>query len=574
MVRRANRPDFIGLVFFALSTYVIAAGVNAAEIKPVTATRGMVFSVSPSASAVGASILRAGGNAVDAAVATAMALAVTYPPAGNIGGGGFMLVLPAPGVEPVCIEYRETAPAAATETMFTLGETHLSAKAVGVPGTVHGLALAHRKYGRLPWNVLLQPAIGLARDGFAVDAALARSLNHVLADKKSRRCTEMLRVYRAPHSTTWERGDRLRQPDLAATLERIANQGPNGFYRGTTARKIVAEMKAGGGIITLEDLDRYRAKVRAPIHGTYRGFDIYGPPPPSSGGIVLIEMLNMLEPFKLREYGRWAPDTVHLMIEVMRRAYLDRARYLGDRDFVTIPTRLTTKDYAARLGARIDRRRATPSTSLAPEISLADGESSTTHFSIVDAHGMAVANTFTLEQSYGSRIMVRGAGFLLNNEMGDFNWTPGHTDRRGRIGTQPNRIAPGKRMLSSQTPVLVLHHGNPYLVTGSPGGRTIINTVLCVILNTLEFEMDLPAAIAAPRLHHQWLPDKVRFAAWREAPYRKLVTRLESMGHVFESRAGKQGDAHSILVDSTRHVLVGVADNRISGKAVGVDPLE
>jgi len=241
---------------------------------------------------------------------------------------------------------------------------------------------------------------------------------------------------------------------------------------------------------------------------------------------------------------------------------------------VTIPTRLTTKEYAARLGARIDRQRATPSTSLAPEISLADGESSTTHFSIVDANGMAVANTYTLEQSYGSRIMVRGAGFLLNNEMGDFNWTPGHTDRLGRIGTQPNRIAPGKRMLSSQTPVLVLHHGNSYLVTGSPGGRTIISTVLCVILNTLEFEMDLPSAIAAPRLHHQWLPDKVRFAAWREAPYCKLVTRLESMGHVFDSRAGKQGDAHSIFIDSARHVLVGVADNRISGKAVGVDVLE
>lgn len=569
MASRTNRC-FITIMLFALLLNTAVVRARGAGIQPVTATRGMVVSVSAPASRVGASILRAGGNAVDAAVATALALAVTYPPAGNIGGGGFMMVLPAPGREPICIDYRETAPAAATERMFLLGETHLSAKAVGVPGTVRGLALAHRRYGHLEWKSLVEPAVQLARDGFPVDSALARSLNQILADKQSRPFSEMCRVFAPVDGKLWHAGDNLRQPELAATLQLIADKGPFGFYAGATAERIVAEMKARGGLISIADLAAYRAKVRAPIHGTYRDYDVYGPPPPSSGGIVLVEMLNILEPFHLRELGRWEPETVHLMIEAMRRAYLDRAHYLGDQDFVSIPARLTSKKYAAELAARINRQKVTPSATLAPEIKIAGEGSSTTHFSIVDANGMAVANTFTLEQSYGSRIMVRRAGFLLNNEMGDFNWTPGHTDRKGRIGTVPNRIEPGKRMLSSQTPVLVLHHGRPYLVTGSPGGRTIINTVLCVLLNTLEFDADLAQAVAMPRLHHQWLPDEVRLSAYRDPAYHDLVTRLKAMGHTFDEHAGRQGDAHSIRVDAAKHVLIGVADNRISGKAVGV----
>ncbi len=539
--------------------------------KPVTSNKGMVVSVSEPASRAGAAMLRRGGNAVDAAVTTAFSLAVTYPPAGNIGGGGFMMVLPKPGMQPVCVEYRETAPAAATPTMFSLTDSRLSPKMVGVPGTVRGLELAHATFGKLSWSTLLQPAIRLADQGFSVDASLARSLNKVLKDDKSLPFKEMRRVYAPPSGKAWQAGDRLVQPDLAGTLRRIAQQGADGFYRGPVAARIVREMQEGNGLISNADLDTYHANLRTPIHGTFHRYDVYGPPPPSSGGIVLIEMLNMVERFGLRKKGRWSPETIHLMIESMRRAYLDRARYLGDQDFVAIPKRLTTKDYAASLASKIDTQKATRSLVLAPEIPIADEGTSTTHFSVIDKQGMAVANTFTLEQSYGARVMVRGAGFLLNNEMGDFNWRPGHTDKKGRIGTEPNTIAPRKRMLSSQTPVLVLKDGKPCLITGSPGGRTIINTVFCVVLNVLEFNMPLPEAIAAPRLHHQWLPDQVRFAGFKLDRYQDLVQQLRSMGHRFNPKAGRQGDAHSIYVDAKTGIRTGVADTRISGKAVAAD---
>jgi gamma-glutamyltranspeptidase/glutathione hydrolase len=329
-------------------------------------------------------------------------------------------------------------------------------------------------------------------------------------------------------------------------------------------------MERGGGIISLRDLRDYRAKIRRPIHGTFRSYDVYGPPPPSSGGIVLIQMLNVLEQFDLRQRGRLSPDSCHVLIETMRRAYLDRARHLGDRDFVTIPQHLTSKAYAAKLARQIDRRRATPSDTLAPEIPLAEEAPSTTHFSVIDDNGMAVSNTYTLERSYGARVMVRDQGFLLNNEMGDFNWVPGRTDRSGRIGTRPNQIAPGKRMLSSQSPTMVLHRGEPFLLVGSPGGRTIINTVLCTILNVVEFEMDLPAAIAAPRWHHQWLPDRARFEGVETREHRQLVEELKKRGHEF-APPRPQGDAHCILVRPGTGDYVGVADTRISGKAVAVE---
>ncbi len=540
------------------------------DLVPVTSQRGIVVSVSAPASEVGAAIMQGGGNAVDAAVATAFALAVTYPPAGNIGGGGFMMVLPGLGDEPVCIDYRETAPAAATATLFALDESRLGAKTVGVPGTVRGLELAHRLYGKLPWSDVVAPAIRLARDGCRIDQALAKSVNEILQDKDSTPFSEMLRVFHPPNPASWQAEDRLVQPELAGTLERIAREGAEGFYRGPVADAIVHEMHTGGGLITLADLADYRAKVRRPIHGTFRGFDVYAPPPPSSGGIVLVQMLNVLETFNLRSKGFAAPEVKHLMIEVMRRGFLDRARYLGDQDLVSIPAHLTSKQYAAELAAQIDPDHATASEILAPDIPLVPETPHTTHFSIVDSRGMAVANTYTLEQSYGSRIMVRGHGFLLNNEMGDFNWVPGHTDRQGRIGTEPNQIAPAKRMLSSQTPVLVLRDGKPYLVTGSPGGRTIINTVLCVVLNVLEFQMDLASAIAAPRWHHQWLPDQVRFEALNEPVHLPVIQRLRSLGHVFEAQPTAQGDAHSIMIDSVSGTMTGVADSRISGKAVAV----
>ncbi len=321
-------------------------------------------------------------------------------------------------------------------------------------------------------------------------------------------------------------------------------------------------MKAGGGLITRDDLAAYRANERKPIHGTYRGYDIYAPPPPSSGGTCLVEMLNILENFDLRKQGRWSAETLHLMIESMRRAYLDRARHLGDPAFTTVPAKLTTKEYARTLARGIDLTKATRSEDLAKDIPLAREGDSTTHFSVIDKDGMAVANTTTLERSFGSRVVVRGAGFLLNDEMIDFNWRPGVTDRSGGIGTEPNQIAPGKRMLSSQTPTIVARDGKVVLVTGSPGSRTIINTVLCVVVNVIDFDMDARAAVDAPRLHHQWLPDEARFEGMRDYP--EAVAKLKAMGH--KVLGIWQGDAHTIRVDPKTGAYQGAEDRRIDGK--------
>ncbi|HEV3236027.1 MAG TPA: gamma-glutamyltransferase, partial [Gemmataceae bacterium] len=461
---------------------------------------GMVVSVSASGSEVGKDILLKGGNAVDAAVATAFALAVTYPAAGNIGGGGFMMIYPGHGAEPVLIDYRETAPVASTKTMFEKREGLFGHLVVGVPGTVRGLALAHQKFGKLPWKEVVEPAVRLAAKGFAMDANLANSLNGIVSNTKE--YPELQRVYGKKGKPSWEPGDRLIQTDLAITLQSIADQGPDAFYKGDIADKIVSEMKSANGLITKEDLIKYEAKARTPIHGTYRGYDIYGPPPPSSGGICLVEMLNILESFDLHKQGRWSTETVHLMIEAMRRAYCDRARYLGDADFVSIPSKLIAKEYAHELAKGIDLKKATRSEDLAKDIPLAKEGDSTTHFSVIDRNGMAVSNTYTLERSYGSRVVVKGAGFLLNDEMMDFNWKPGITNRNGSIGTAPNQIAPGKRMLSSQTPTIVAKNGKAFLITGSPGSRTIINTVLGIVVNVIDFEMPIQEAVDAPRLHH------------------------------------------------------------------------
>jgi gamma-glutamyltranspeptidase/glutathione hydrolase len=328
-------------------------------------------------------------------------------------------------------------------------------------------------------------------------------------------------------------------------------------------------MKRGGGLITHKDLAGYRAKEREPVHGTYRGYDVYGPPPPSSGGVALVEMLNILEGFELRKRGRHSAEAVHLMIEAMRRAYRDRAAYLGDPDFVKVPAFLTSKEYARKLAAGIDPRKATPSADLADGIplSVAPEGSNTTHFSVIDRDGLAVANTYTLESSFGSRVVVRGAGFLLNDEMGDFNPRPGVTDRRGRIGTPPNQVAPGKRMLSSMTPTIVAKDGKAVLVTGSPGGRTIINTVLCVVLNVLEYELPVREAVDAPRLHHAWFPDVVEMErGLREDG--ELVRKLEAMGHKVAPRPVRQGDAHTIRVRPDGR-YEGAADRRRSGWAAG-----
>jgi gamma-glutamyltranspeptidase/glutathione hydrolase len=528
----------------------------------------MVVTVSPPASAVGVEALRAGGNAVDAAVATAFALAVTWPEAGNIGGGGFMLVYPGGKADPVLVDYRETAPAAATRDMFAADKRAAPYKLIGTPGTVRGLALAHQRFGKLPWKDLVLPAVRLAEEGVVVDRHLADSLNRAL--RRASNPPEFIRVYgKADGKTRWQVGDRLVQKDLARTLRQIAERGPDVFYKGPIADLLVAEMKAGGGLITRADLAGYEAKVRTPIHGTYRGYDVYGPPPPSSGGIGLVEMLNVLESFELRQHGRWSPRTLHVLIETMRRAYCDRARYLGDPDFVPTPAQLTTKEYAQRLAREINPERATRSTDLARDIPLAGEGGQTTHFSVIDKEGMAVANTYTLEESFGARVVVKGAGFLLNDEMGDFNPRPGVTDRTGRIGTPPNAVAPGKRMLSSMTPVVVARNGRVLLVTGSPGGRTIINTVLLVVLNVLEFEMPLREAVDAPRFHHAWLPDEVTVEPGLAENYAAVLEKLRAMGHVIARKREQQGDAHSIRVEPDTGRYQGEADRRRGGWAAG-----
>ena len=537
----------------------------------VQARNGMVVSVCDQASRIGADVLQKGGNAVDATVAVAFALAVTYPPAGNIGGGGFMLVYPGDGRRPMCIDYRETAPAAATEDMFARGMDETDARMVGVPGTVRGLSLAHDKYGKLSWKELVLPAVRLAEEGFAVNAELARSLND--ARREFPRMAGFQEAYAPPQGREqWSAGDRLIQHDLARTLRLIADEGPRAFYDGPIADQVVAEVTAAGGIISRADLGSYRAVSREPVHGVYRGHDVFSAPPPSSGGVGLVQMLNMLEPYELRREDRWSARTLHLLIECMRRAYRDRAEYLGDPDFVEIPAKLTAKAYAHELAASIDLTRATPSAQLAGPIPIGGEGDSTTHFSIIDKAGMAVANTYTLEQSYGSKIVVRGGGFLLNNEMGDFNPRPGVTDRHGHIGTRPNLLAPGKRMLSSLAPTVVVRDGKAVLVTGSPGGRTIINTVLCVVLNTLEFEMEPRTVVGAPRLHHQWFPDQVKLEASAGPISPETLEQLRTMGHLIKRQASDglpfvQGDAHTIFIRSGTYC--GVADQRIHGGAAG-----
>jgi gamma-glutamyltranspeptidase/glutathione hydrolase len=566
---RPARPIHLG--FLASALVIAAAGqVRADEVRAgpsATATHGMVVTVSRPASEVGVDVLRKGGNAVDASVAVAFALAVTWPEAGNLGGGGFLLVYPGQGKEPAVIDYRETAPAAATRDMYVHG-IGSQYRLIGVPGTVRGLELAHRRYGKLPWRDLVAPAVKLAEEGVPVNAALAGSLNSGL--RKSEGFDEFRRVYgKDGGAGRWQAGDRLVQPDLARTLRKIADEGADAFYTGELARLMEEEMKRGGGLLTRADLAGYRAKERAPVHGTYRGFDVYSAPPPTSGGICLLEMLNIAETFDLRREDRWSARTNQVMIEAMRRAYCDRARYLGDSDFVSIPAHLTSKDYARKLAAGIDLTRATPSASLAPDVRLTEEGEHTTHFSIIDRDGMAVANTYTLEQSFGSKVVVRGAGFLLNNEMGDFNPRPGVTDRRGHIGTPPNLVAPGKRMLSSMCPVVVARDGRVAFVTGSPGGRTIINTVFCVLVNALEYDMPVRAAVDAPRFDQEWLPDRVEAEGALFAQHVPLVRELEKLGHDVRRLRGRQGDAHSIHVDLRTQTYEGAADGRRDGWAAG-----
>ena len=522
------------------------------------AAEGMVVSVSPAATGIGVDILKAGGNAVDAAVAVGFAEAVTWPEAGNIGGGGFMLIHRTKG-KPAFIDYREMAPAAATKDMFANGIDFQSAKTAGVPGTVRGFELAHKQYGKLAWKELVMPAVKLAEDGFVVNAALAGRLNGVQTAKNA----EFQRIFGKKGG--WKAGDVLKQPDLGWSLRLIAEKGPDAFYTGAIADKIAAEMRASEGLITLDDLKNYKAETRTPLSGTYRGYEIVGAPPPSSGGTALITALNILELHDLKKNPWMSVETTHLVAEAMRRAFADRALHLGDPGFTKVPANLQTKEHAKDLAKSIDLAKATVSESLTPELELAPDKKETTHYSIVDGDGMAVANTYTLENSFGCKVVVRGAGFILNNEMTDFNHKPGVTNRTGSIGTEPNLAAPGKRPLSSMTPTILLKDGKLALVTGSPGGRTIINTVLCVVIHYVDYGGDIRAAVDAPRMHHQWFPERISL---EDFPGRaKLDEKLKAMGHTVTT--SKQGDAHSIAVDPKTGKLVGAADKRLDGSAKG-----
>jgi gamma-glutamyltranspeptidase/glutathione hydrolase len=539
------------------------------DVHTVAARHGMVASDSSLASRIGRDVLAQGGNAVDAAVATAFGLAVTWPEAGNIGGGGFMVIRPASG-PPVCIDYREVAPLAAKVNTYSKKDTTYNRKSVGVPSTVRGLELAHKKYGKLPWSDLVLPAARLAESGFTVDQPLANSTNYVLGKTAGNDLyTELHRVYGNPGGGKWNAGDVMKLPDLAKTLRVIAKEGADGFYKGEIADLLIEDMKNGDGLIVQADLDAYQAKAREAIVGSFNGYTIIGAAPPSSGGICIVQALNMVEALKIPK-ERYSAKTIHLLAEVSRRIFLDRARYLGDPDFVTIPDHLTKKSYAEKLAAGIDPEKATDSAVLGSDIKLADESPSTTHFSVVDGDGMAVSNTYTLEASWGSRMVVPGAGYVLNNEMGDFNWFKGLSNRQGRLGTNANLIEPGKRMLSSQCPVIVAKDGRVVMVTGSPGGRTIINTVFNVVVNHTYFGMSPTQSVRSPRFHHQWFPDRIQLEGMTKAPVSDAVNELKNMGHTVVNR-GSQGSAHTIFVDSKQQTYIGIADARRDGRAAGFD---
>ncbi|HVL68300.1 MAG TPA: gamma-glutamyltransferase [Vicinamibacterales bacterium] len=540
----------------------------------VETTTGVVVCTSAPACDAGASVLAKGGNAVDAAVATAFALAVTHPAAGNIGGGGFMIVR-TPDGQLTSFDFREKAPLKSTRTMYLDDKgnidralTNAGYLAPGVPGSVRGLAMAHRKFGKLPWKDVVMPGVLLAEQGFEMSAALARGLNREVAGPMAK-FPASVAAYGKPGGGEWQAGDRLVLKDLGRSLRSIAEEGPDAFYTGWIADAIAADMQANGGLITKEDLAKYEAKERTPLRGRYKDFEIISMPPVSSGGVALIEMLNILEPFDLKGKGLLTAPALHLQIEAMRRAYLDRARYLGDPEFVEVPVaKLTSKEHARAVAATIDPAKASSSVELGKDIvTVATQEpDATTHYSVIDRDGMAVSTTTTLEGSYGSHVVVKGAGFLLNNEMGDFNKKPGETNLTGDIGTPANLIDPGKRMLSSMTPSMVTRDGKLVLVTGSPGGRTIINTVFTIVLGVVEYGLTGREAVDLPRMHHQWLPDRARIEKSDRLPA-DLVPKMKAMGHDFEFADGRQGDAHTIWVSPEGRVF-GVVEKRTpDGKA-------
>ncbi len=575
----------IYLVAFSIS-FSPVSNPKAGSLFPLHARNAVVTSADKIASEVGIEILKKGGNAVDAAIAVALALAVVYPSAGNLGGGGFMLIRMNDG-KTTAIDYRETAPNHASQNMYLdkdgkviTGASTIGHLSVGVPGTIAGLSLALEKYGTMKWGDLVEPAHKLASEGFHVSYWLANNLSNSsdLIPRYPRGASagrdllskfpESNRIF-LKNGQHYKAGEIFKQPELAETLSRLQKQGPREFYEGRTAELIVEEMKKHGGIITLEDLKNYKVAIREPLKSSYRGYEVITMPPPSSGGIALIEMLNILEGYDLKNLGFNSIEKNHILVETMRRAFADRAEFLGDPDFVKVPTRgLISKDYAKEIRKTIDLNKATPS----KEIKHGQVESyesdSTTHFSIVDSLGNAVSNTYTLNGSYGSGVTVTGGGFLLNNEMDDFAAKVGIPNDYGLIQGQANAIAANKRPLSSMSPTIVLKDNKLFLVIGSPGGPTIINTVLQVILNVIDHEMNIQQAIDAPRLHHQWLPDLLV-----TEPYgisKSEIELLKAKGHVFSDKIGYIGNAQGIMIDLQTGSKFGGSDSRSAdGLAVG-----
>jgi gamma-glutamyltranspeptidase / glutathione hydrolase len=544
---------------------------RSASREPVHARHGIVGSTERNASAAGVEILRAGGNAIDAAVAVGFALAVTHPEAGNLGGGGFMVIRLADG-KATTIDYREVAPAKATRDMFldeqgnaVAERSRLGPLAAGVPGSVAGLLYAHKQYGRLPLAKVIAPAIGLAREGFAVSWEMARSFE--TASPKLSKFPASVAAFFGSDGVPPAEGERLVQPDLAKTLTLIAKGGADAFYRGATADLIAREMDASGGLVTRSDLAAYAPKERAPVTGTFRDYQIVSMPPPSSGGVALIELLNILEGFPLAIYGQNASRTIHLMVEAERRVYADRSEWLGDPEFFPVPLPgLLSKAYATSLRNGISETRATPSSSIQAGQPREYEHSETTHYSVMDADGNAVSTTTTLNGAYGNGQVVTGAGFLLNNEMDDFSAKPGSPNMFGLLGGDANAIAPGKRMLSSMTPTIVTKDGRTVLVLGSPGGGRIITTVLQVLLNVLEFGMDVQEAVDAPRFHHQWYPDSVMIET-KGFPA-DVVTALTALGHRVDT-VSDMGDVQAIQIDTATGLRLGASDPRSDGVTLG-----
>jgi gamma-glutamyltranspeptidase / glutathione hydrolase len=545
----------------------------------------MVVSVSEIASQVGVDILKRGGNAVDAAVAVGLALAAVWPSAGNLGGGGFMVIRTADG-RATAIDYREMAPAAAHRNVY-LDEkgnyipesSTYGHRAAGVPGTVAGLAYALEKYGTMKWADVAEPARRLAAEGFAVWRELELSLKG--SSKSLSRHPETKRIF-LRGGRPYEEGEIFRQPELAATFERLIKHGPREFYEGETARLIEAAMRRAAGAgkpwMTVDDLRNYKTVERTPIRGSYRGHEIITMSPPSSGGIALVEMLNILSRYDLKAMGPGSSQATHLMIEAMRRAFADRAEFLGDTDFVKVPVAgLTSKKYADQVARTISLNRASTSEQVRHGNPAAYESTETTHFTVVDKGGNAVANTYTLNGGYGSKVTVEGAGFLLNNEMDDFAPKPGSANMYGLIQGENNAVQARKRPLSAMTPTIVLKDGKLWFTVGSPGGPTIINTVMQIIVNVIDHGMNIQQAVDWPRVHHQWMPDQVAVEPYGLAP--DVVARLRAMGHkvVDPPRAvttaldlpGYIGDAHAIMIEAETGVRLGAADPRRGGKAVG-----